>query len=85
MKLDILRRHVPAPDGEVPWYGKLGQGITEDKLQALVNAGYGYAIHGGTRTTPITGAGAYVATTPDMDILVPAEKAFIPLVINVGY
>lgn|SRR3990167_3029214 len=84
--LEVLKSLLPPTLGDkVPWYGKLGNGISEDKVQALVNAGYGYSIQGGSRTTPITGAGAYVATTPDMDILVPAEKAFIPLVVSVGY
>lgn len=81
----IEQRLTPVLDGERPWYTKLGEGITEGKIQALVNAGYGYNIQGGSLTTPITGAGAYVATTPDMDILVPSDKAFIPLVVTVGY
>ena len=83
--LDIVKKLVPNTSDTVPWYGKLGEGITDEKVQALVNAGYGYAIQGGSITTPITGAGAYVSTTPDMDILVPTNKAFIPLVVNVGY
>lgn len=83
--LKILRKIVPNHEGDIPWYGRLGEGITDEKVQALINAGYGYQIQGGEITTPITGAGAYIATTPDMDILVPTDKAFIPLVINVGY
>ena len=83
--LKIVRKIVPNITDDIPWYGKLGEGITEEKIQALVNAGYGYVIQGGSLTTPITGAGAYVSTTPDMDILVPTNKAFIPLVVNVGY
>ena len=83
--LKIVRKIVPNITDDIPWYGKLGEGITEEKIQALVNAGYGYVIQGGSLTTPITGAGAYVSTTPDMDILVPTNKAFIPLVISVGF
>lgn len=85
MKQEISRRLTPTQEGDVPWYGKLGAGISEDKIQALINAGFGYVIQGGSLTTPITGNGAYVSTTPDMDILVPTDKAFIPLVVNVGY
>ncbi len=83
--ITVLKRLLPSRRDDRPWYGMLGEGVTEEKIQALVNAGFGYVIQGGSITTPITGNGAYVATTPDMDILVPTDKAFIPLVINVGY
>lgn len=81
----VIKRLVPDLGDNRPWYGKLGAGITEDKVQALINAGYGVIINGGIQSTPITGAGVYVSTTPDMDILVPTDKAFIPLVIDVVY
>lgn len=67
------------------WQTRLGAGINDELVNALVKAGYGYIIQGGSATTPITGAGVYVNTTPDMDILVPSSKAFIPLYICVKY
>ena len=83
MDLSILRSILPSLVGAVPWYGKLGEGITEEKIQALINAGYGYVLNGGVQSTPITGAGAYVSTTPDMDIQVAEDRAFILLSILV--
>ena len=75
-----------AEGGDVEyWHNRVAAGVTDELVAALVRAGYGYVINGGSATTPITGAGAYVSTTPDMDILVPSNKAFIPLVITVGY
>lgn len=85
MELNVLKRILPSRTDDRPWYGRLGEGVTDTKVQALINAGYGYVLAGGTATTPITGAGAYVSTTPDMDILVPTAKAFIPLVVSVEY
>jgi len=85
MDLTIVRRFLPEALGGIPWYGRLGEGVNEAKIQALINAGFGYLFVGGVQSTPITGAGAYVSTTPDMDILVPDDKAFIPLSILVQY
>ena len=85
MDFTILKRFVPSFMDNVPWYGRLGEGINESKVQALINAGYGYVLVGGVQSTPITGAGAYVSTTPDMDIKVPDDKALIPLTIRVQY
>lgn len=85
MKLEVLNSLFPILGGGIPWYGKLGEGITDEKVQALINAGYGYVLVGGVQSSPITGAGAYVSTTPDMDIKVPDDKAFIPLSILVQY
>ena len=79
MNIEVLKRFIPGLGDNIPWYGRLGEGITEEKVQALINAGYGYIFNGGVQTTPITGAGAYVSTTPDMDLLIPDDKAFIPL------
>lgn len=81
MDLSVVKRLLPGLADNIPWYGKLGEGVTEQKIQALINAGYGYVLNGGVQTTPITGAGAYVSTTPDMDIQVAEDRAFIPLVI----
>ena len=83
MDISVLKRLVPGLQDAIPWYGKLGEGVTEEKIQALINAGYGYVLVGGVQSTPITGAGAYVSTTPDMDIKVPDDKAFIPISILV--
>lgn len=83
--IEALRSRIPFLNADRPWYTKLGAGVTEEKLQALINAGYGVVINGGVQSTPITGAGVYVSTTPDMDIQVDADKAFIPLVIDVVY
>ena len=83
MNLEIGRRFLPEALGGIPWYGRLGEGINESKVQALINAGFGYVLVGGVQSTPITGAGAYVSTTPDMDIKVADDKAFIPLIILV--
>ncbi len=67
------------------WQNRLGAGLTQELVQALVQAGYGYQIQAGSASTPIASAGAYVATTPDLDILVPADKAFIPLLVACQY
>lgn len=85
MQLEVLKKFIPGLHDNVPWYGRLGEGITDTKVQALINAGYGYLLVGGVQSTPITGAGAYVTTTPDMDILVPDDKVFILLSILVQY
>lgn len=43
-----------------------------------------YTINHGTGTAPITSAGAYVNTTPDLDISNPAGQICIPIAVNIG-
>ena len=53
--------------------------------QKLAAEGRILVIHGGTLTTPITGAGVYVSTTPDLDVKIPAGVLAVPLFLQVNY
>ena len=55
-----------------------------DWLQKMAMEGRMFTIPAGTGTAPITSAGAYVNTTPDVDISNPAGQICIPVAINIG-
>ena len=69
----------------VPQRGFLdGTAFTADWLARMAAEGRMYTINAGTGTAPITSAGAYVNTTPDVDISNPAGQLCIPIAINIG-
>lgn len=63
---------------------KDGTVFTADWLAGLALKGRMLTINAGTGTAPITSAGAYVNTTPDLDVKVPAGVCAIPVSIQIG-
>src|SRR3990167_87374 len=63
---------------------KDGTLFTADWLARQALEGRVVIINAGTGTAPITSAGAYVNTTPDVDIRVPAGVLAIPFNIQIG-
>ena len=61
-----------------------GSMFTADWLARMALEGRMYTINAGTGTAPITSAGAYVNTTPDVDISNPAGQMCIPIAVNIG-
>lgn len=61
-----------------------GTAFTADWLARMAAEGRMYTINAGTGTAPITSAGAYVNTTPDVDISNPPGQLCIPVAINIG-
>lgn len=69
----------------VPFKGMLdGTAFTAGWLARMALEGRMYTVHAGTGTAPITGAGVYVNTTPDLDMSVPSGVCVVltKLVIN---
>jgi hypothetical protein len=64
---------------------KDGTIFNADWLARMALEGRMYTIHAGTGTAPITGAGVYVNTTPDLDMSVPANQVVIPTKLVVNY
>ena len=54
-------------------------------LHKMAADGYMYKINAGTRSTPITGNGVYVATTPDLNVQIPQGVLCIPVSLVVNY
>jgi hypothetical protein len=54
-------------------------------MDALVAAGQVFTVHAGTATTPVVSAGAFVATTPDLLLDIPAGTAIRPLFMSIHY
>ena len=54
-------------------------------LQKLAMDGRMFVANAGTGTAPITGAGAYVNTTPDLDMSVPAGRVVVPIYLTVQF
>lgn len=72
--------------GFVPWKGMLdGTAYTADWLARQSAAGKMFTYHSGTGTAPNTFAGAYVNTTPDLDLSVPAGVLCIPIALTVQF
>src|SRR3990167_8932860 len=61
-----------------------GTPFTADWLARQALEGRMFTINAGTGTAPITSAGAYVNTTPDVDISNPAGQMCIPIAVNIG-
>src|SRR3990167_6397945 len=53
--------------------------------QKMFSEGRVLVVHGGTLSSPITGAGVYASTTPDLDVLIPAGVLAVPLSLVVNY
>lgn len=71
--------------GYLPMKGMLdGTAFTADWLARMALEGRMYTINHGTGTAPVTSAGAYVNTTPDLDISNPAGQICIPVAVNIG-
>ena len=64
---------------------KDGSIFTADWLLRMALEGRMYTVHAGTGTAPVTGAGVYVNTTPDLDMSVPAGSVVIPIKLVVNY
>lgn len=74
-----------AATSPVPIKGlKDGTVFTADWLARMAFEGRMLTINAGTGTAPITSAGAYVNTTPDLDVNVPAGVCAIPVNIQIG-
>ncbi len=56
-----------------------------DWLARMAMEGRMFTVHAGTGTAPITSAGAYVNTTPDLDMSVPAGVCCIPIALQVQF
>ena len=70
----------------IPLKGMLdGSLFTADWLARMALEGRMYTLHAGTGTAPITGAGVYVNTTPDVDMSVPAGVCIIPVSLVINY
>lgn len=70
----------------IPMKGMLdGTAFTADWLARQALEGRMYTIHAGTGTAPVTFAGAYVNTTPDLDMSVPANNVIIPVALTVQF
>lgn len=54
-------------------------------LQRMAAEGHTYTFNAGTRSTPITGNGVYVATTPDLAVNIPAGILCIPTHLEIVY
>lgn len=54
-------------------------------LQKMAAEGYMYKINAGTRSTPITGNGVYVATTPDLNVRIPSGVLCMPTRLEINY
>lgn len=54
-------------------------------LAVMAIEGRCFEVSAGTGTAPATGAGAYVNTTPDVDISVPAGTVVIPYAVDVKF
>ena len=54
-------------------------------LQKMAFEGRMYTVHSGTGTAPNTFAGAYVNTTPDLDMSVPANQCVVPISMTVNF
>lgn len=62
-----------------------GAQFTSQWVQKMALEGRMYTWHSGTGTAPTTFAGAYVNTTPDIDMSVPAGVAFVPVYLTVQF
>ena len=62
-----------------------GTAYTADWLARLSAEGRMLTFNVGTRSTPITGGGVYVATTPDLDVRIPAGTLVVPTRLEVVY
>ena len=62
-----------------------GTPYTAQWLQKLSQDGRMYVANAGTGTAPITGAGAYVNTTPDLDMSVPQGVWVVPIFIAIQF
>lgn len=62
-----------------------GTMFTQDWLGRMALEGRMFTYHSGTGTAPNTFAGAYVNTTPDLDLSVPAGTMCIPIALNVQF
>ena len=62
-----------------------GTAFTADWLARMAAEGRMYTAHAGTGTAPVTFAGAYVNTTPDFDMSVPAGVLVVPVALAVQY
>jgi hypothetical protein len=62
-----------------------GAQFTSQWLQKMALEGRMYSYHSGTGTAPNTFAGAYVNTTPDLDLSVPAGVVAIPISLTVQF
>lgn len=61
-----------------------GTPFTAEWLAKMALDGNMYTINAGTGTAPITSAGAYVNTTPDLDVSCPAGVMCIPVFLNIA-
>jgi hypothetical protein len=61
-----------------------GTAFTESWLLKQALKGRVITVNAGTGTAPITSAGAYANTTPDVDIKVPAGVLAIPVSVQIG-
>jgi hypothetical protein len=62
-----------------------GTAFTADWLARMAFEGRMFTVHAGTGTAPITSAGAYVNTTPDLDMSVPSGVMCIPIALTVQF
>ena len=70
----------------LPFKGMLdGTAFTADWLARMAMEGRMYTVHAGSQTAPITSAGAFVNTTPDLDMSVPAGMCVVPVRATVQY
>ena len=70
----------------IPFKGALdGSMFTADWLLRQALEGRMYTLHAGTGTAPITGAGVYVNTTPDVDMSVPVNTCIVITKVVVNY
>jgi len=67
----------------VIWALRDGAPVTEDRIQALYQAGYGYAASSGSVATPLTFT-TYTVLRPQGWIRVPAGVKIIPTYINIA-
>ena len=87
----VLSQATPAPstgggpDRIARWGSPHGAGVSSSELDALVARGLVFTVHAGTASTPVTSAGAFAATTPDLLVDVPDGTSIRPLFLSIHY
>jgi hypothetical protein len=73
------------PDWVKQWATPHGAAVVGSQYDAAVARGLVFSARVGTLTTPLTGAGAVVATTPDLLVDIPSGTSIRPVYLSVQY